>query len=223
MNLFNLYNEKYKVLWSEDGHKIAKVYDRDLFLKYYQLKPLMNRGCLEKKLLRILYWGYGNKRMVPYFKEAWLNWHEEDALYEHLSSFNYNTLHEHERLKLWILKFCNYAPPQFGQISFGSKFLMFFKPKFFVVLDSRIINVLADRFQWPSFMKMDPIPNFNISNELRKRKSIPFQDNTLELYMAWRQYCEDQAQHLSGQTLASDVERAYFANAESWGNNNGEE
>lgn len=114
--------------------------------------------------------------------------------------------------------------PGFGQLSFGSKLLMFLKPKTFVVLDSKVVGALhqntvrGDHFTRAFTDCCDQLHQDIHAIGKTNLGTIPPRGPWPEIYGAWCAACEaevqrwnDRPDHSGELWIASDIERVAFS------------
>ena len=157
---------------------------------------------IEDGLSNVLYWGYANDRRFLRHKIQRLR---EEVTYQQLETFE-DAVGGAEKIDLDIIESMHI--PEFGQMSFASKLLMFLSPDTSPVLDTTIAE-FAQRFNIP------PLCNIKLSWD---GNSIPMTNaENMKIYKRWSTWCSAIAKRVNDEPSSTcdnlrtvDVERAIF-------------
>lgn len=150
-----------------------------------------NLECLKDGLSNVLYWGfyrfgYGNKRVSEF-----------RSLITDEKLIKFKELVQTKKYSCMTIK--DIEMPQFSQLAFTSKLLMFIDPINNVTLDSKIM-LLKD-----SNNLKNPITNIKVYPT-----SIPITKNNQDNYMLWCKLCRMIASEYFQDKLSVDIERGFF-------------
>ena len=221
------YPRKYMKLWDIPRQGITpEPHCADsirTLLRHYRCSKDQSQDVLHRQLRRILMWGNNSPRWDGKFcrkcaqKRKW---------YPTLREF-LNELPKMKDLCQITRQLKTSAPPMFGQVSFGSKLLMFLHPDRFPVLDSNIVELLSQRATFPpsaipNRSERDRVnshlePSFLAARSFRGKNPQTFSwtKQNCHLYCTWVEACR--AIKLHGRASSwkvSDIERLYFSCAE---------
>ena len=164
-----------------------------------------DRARVRDGLSNVLYWGYARQGRCDYKVQGFRK-KVESTDDPRLARFLAFAVSRPDSPAERLLALKKLAIPEFGQVSFATKVLMFLDPDNFPVLDLKIART-ARR------------PEFPPLRDLRIYTSIPITKSNASCYGRWAYWCQNVAVRLNGahgagaahDLRAVDIERAVFA------------